>query len=150
MNICAEEGCERAVRARGLCHMHYQRWDRAQDPERFREYNRAHRQRHPERVKRQRREQYAADPARGVRHARRSYVKKQYGLTLEEYEAILARGCSICGRHGPRMALDHDHRNGQIRDALCVSCNNGIGRFHDDPTLLRAAAEYLETHEEKA
>lgn len=101
-----------------------------------------------------------ANPERYRQTHRRNRIKRKYGITLEEYEAILARGCAICGstkgrvvgKRGeapppePRLCLDHDHTNGKVRDALCHSCNTGLGSFADDPHRLRAAAEYLERH----
>lgn len=100
------------------------------------------------------------DPKRARDKARRYHVMRKYGLEIEEYEAILARGCAICGTHEGRvvgkrtahepprasLCLDHDHTTGQIRDALCHSCNSGLGSLGDDPARLRAAADYLETH----
>ena len=91
-------------------------------------------------------ERYRKNPEINIETARRSRVRKQYGLTLEEYEARLAEGCSICGEHGPRMAMDHCHATGKVREPLCANCNNGLGRFFDKPELLRAAADYLERH----
>jgi hypothetical protein len=35
-------------------------------------------------------------------------------------------------------------RRKAIRAFLCVDCNHGLGRFCDDPALLRAAAGYTE------
>lgn len=144
--VCSEEVCDREVLARGMCSKHYQRWKKAQDPERYRAYTRRFAEKYRERRLEQARARYAANPTPHIEQSRRSFVKREYGLSLEKYEAILARGCAICGSHGPRMALDHDHANGRIRDALCVSCNNGLGRFKDDPERLRAAADYIETH----
>lgn len=81
----------------------------------------------------------------------------QYGLTREEYEAMVeAQGgvCAICGRApnaGKRLSVDHDHRchQGQtacsacIRGLLCHSCNVMIGLAQDNPDVLIAAASYL-------
>lgn len=41
------------------------------------------------------------------------------------------------------MHVDHDHATGAIRGVLCLNCNQGIGKFGDDPDLLRRAAVYL-------
>ena len=74
---------------------------------------------------------------------------------MDAYEAIIAKGCAICGvkedpdrpnRRSGRLCLDHDHGNGKIRAALCNSCNAGLGQMADDPTRLRAAASYLDSH----
>lgn len=74
---------------------------------------------------------------------KRKYVRSRYGLTLEEYEALLAAGCAICGtKHG--LYLDHDHSSGKVRGALCPAHNSALGLCHDDPAQLRALADYLE------
>lgn len=73
-------------------------------------------------------------------------VRVRYGLALEEYEAILARGCSICGSHED-MCLDHDHKKNSVRAGLCRPCNRGLGFFEENMERLRRGADYLEAHE---
>lgn len=147
MRQCSEGDCDSPVLARGWCRKHYLRWSRKQNPEKYREYRRRDYQRNRARRLKQAQRRYAADPDRFIEQVRRRRVMKQYGLTLEDYETTLARGCAICGSDGPRMAMDHDHATGELREALCANCNNGLGRFQDDPDRLRAAADYLERHQ---
>lgn len=79
----------------------------------------------------------------------RSRRHEAYGLTKEELDLLLAQHavCAICrsedwGSKGPQV--DHCHTTGKVRGILCINCNNGLGRFGDDPERLRRAAAYLE------
>jgi hypothetical protein len=79
---------------------------------------------------------------------RASYIKRTFGLTPEEYDALFAAQdgvCAICQQR-PAVHIDHDHDTGRIRGALCFGCNGGLGQFGDDPELLRRAIDYLEKH----
>lgn len=77
-------------------------------------------------------------------------LKLHYGIDWDEYEFLLAAQdyrCAICqGR--PRkhtLAVDHDHKTGEIRGLLCSRCNHRLlGSANDDPARLRRAADYLE------
>lgn len=77
------------------------------------------------------------------------YIKRQYGITLAEYDIMLARqggGCGICkgGTKGRgRFHVDHCHETGQVRGLLCAKCNILLGHANDDTKLLRAAIGYL-------
>lgn len=88
-------------------------------------------------------------------------IKGLYGLSRIDYEfmAALQQGkCAIChlapqlppedGRRSPlhRLHVDHDHATGLVRALLCFHCNLGLGRFRDNPELLRTAATYIEWH----
>ena len=86
---------------------------------------------------------------------------KRYGVTLNEYDAILSNqkgACWICEKvpTGNKLAVDHKHvlndkkqnpreTRTRIRGLLCWSCNTSLQKFRDNPELLRKAAEYLET-----
>lgn len=81
-------------------------------------------------------------------------MKKLYGLSIPDYNAILiSQGgkCAICkstnpnGR-GSNFHVDHDHSTGKIRALLCVNCNTAIGLFHENTVLMEKAIEYLKKH----
>jgi Recombination endonuclease VII len=72
---------------------------------------------------------------------------RRYGLSLQDYRAILARqgmACAICKRSDRPLCIDHCHATGKVRGFLCRKCNLGLGYYDDDPSLLRAATTYLE------
>lgn len=79
--------------------------------------------------------------------------KRKYGITKEQYSALLDKQdgkCYICEEvHGWDLRVDHDHETGQVRALLCNTCNAGLGQFKDNPFRLRAAAKYVEHHNEK-
>ena len=89
---------------------------------------------------------------------RRTRLEKIYGITHDQYDAMLeAQGgaCAICGRvsGGAFLSIDHDHgccpgggSCGEcIRGLLCGACNRGIGYLGDDAQRLRMAIAYLES-----
>lgn len=110
------------------------RWQQA-NPERLNAYRRARRM----------------EP--GVKERERAgHLKRKYGMTIEEYGAMLdaqGGGCFICSRppkDDSSLHVDHDHSTGRVRGILCFSCNNALADFQDDPSLLRKAASYVSTN----
>lgn len=86
--------------------------------------------------------------------AKNSRLVSAYGITLQEYEGVIAKQnnrCLICGvkfktkKVGPDSpVVDHCHSTGRVRGILCNECNRGLGYFRDSPQALRQAANYLE------
>jgi hypothetical protein len=83
-------------------------------------------------------------------------LKHHYGITLVEYENLLAaqKGvCAICQQAETstdrkvnrirRLAVDHCHKTDKIRGLLCLACNTAIGKLRDDPQLIERAAAYV-------
>lgn len=73
--------------------------------------------------------------------------RKRYGLTAEEFRAILASQdgkCAICAKPledtAGKRAVDHDHQTGAVRGLLCVPCNGSLGWFERHS---EAASRYL-------
>jgi hypothetical protein len=80
--------------------------------------------------------------------SRTYHLKRRYGITAVEADAMLAAQgglCAIC-KTAPANHVDHDHATGAVRALLCFNCNGGLGQFKDDPHVLRAAAEYVQFH----
>jgi len=81
---------------------------------------------------------------------RRRTLWERYRISLEDWYALLdAQGnvCAICGTDDPGNKhgwhTDHDPITGVVRGLLCRSCNQGLGKFSDDPERLVRAADYL-------
>jgi len=74
-------------------------------------------------------------------------LKRDFGITIEEYDAMLTKQggvCAICKRppNKNRLAVDHDHTTGEVRGLLCPSCNRAVGYF-ENGTWRQAAENYL-------
>ena len=87
---------------------------------------------------------------------RSQYLKRNYGLTFEEFEAMLSdqdNCCAICkstkplGRH-KRFNVDHHNKTGNVRGLLCSNCNTALGLVDDNIHTLKSMIEYLENHEQ--
>lgn len=84
-----------------------------------------------------------------TRHAdRKCSLKKNYGMTIEQYDALLLAQsgvCAICSKPPVRRRLDvdHCHSTGAVRGLLCEHCNKAIGLFRDNIERLSAAITYL-------
>jgi Recombination endonuclease VII len=60
----------------------------------------------------------------------------RYGLSLQDYRAILERqgnACAICKMPANPLCVDHCHATGKVRGFLCRNCNLGLGNYDDDP-----------------
>lgn len=80
---------------------------------------------------------------------KRSILKNTYGITLEEYDAILKTqkgGCAICKVKAKILCVDHCHKTGKVRGLLCQLCNRSIGMMKDDISILESAIVYLKSH----
>ena len=84
------------------------------------------------------------------RRMRKWTLKHKYGITIEDYEQMLADqggGCAICGTDTPggggTFHVDHCHESGKVRGVLCNNCNLGIGFLQEQLELFDIAKSYL-------
>lgn len=89
---------------------------------------------------------------------RSTRIRRNYGITLDQYEAMLTAqggGCAICGtvpEDGRALHIDHDHAccptrkkscGKCVRGLLCEDCNRVLGMFADRVPRFEAAIDYL-------
>ena len=127
--------------------------NRSKDPEskaKRAEYQREYRAKNPEKIKAVQ-QAYAARNQEKRRKAYRNYsLKKRYGITIEEKNALFeAQGfaCAACGapdEGGKKWHVDHCHRQGHVRAILCSNCNVALGQVNDSVEHLRKLISYLE------
>jgi len=89
--------------------------------------------------------------ARANKHRR---LSETYGITIGEYDDILAHQggvCAGCRGHRKVFDVDHDHAvekvsgaRASVRGLLCRSCNKILAYARDEPKRLRALSLYLE------
>jgi len=115
---------------------------RENNEEQYRESSRRYYESNKEQRKVSRRKYYENNKERF-----RGYnLKKEYGITLEEYKDMVKMQnskCLICGEFEEILCVDHCHKSDEVRGLLCGPCNMGLGGFKDNPSLLEEAAAYL-------
>ena len=117
--------------------------------------NRAYRAAHKDELNARARKAYAEDDEYRARrrltgnkcYRREERLKQVYGLSLQDYEAMVAQQggvCRICKTKPVRpLFVDHCHASGRVRGLLCHPCNAALGFMRDDPVIAAAATEYL-------
>lgn len=92
---------------------------------------------------------YVANPRKVLDANRITRLRRDYGLTTEDFDTMVTKQnnqCGICGidlSFGIGPCVDHCHTTGKVRGLLCQKCNSGVGLLNDDPKILRAAIDYL-------
>lgn len=87
-----------------------------------------------------------------------SYLKRIFGITLDEYNNILTKQnnkCAICLTDNPSttnskkrfFSVDHCHATNKIRGLLCSKCNVAIGTLGDNSEGIYKAFIYLKNFE---
>ena len=78
---------------------------------------------------------------------RRGQLKRLYGISPADYDALLAKQdgvCATCGKPSEEtLCVDHCHATGTIRGLLCRKCNTGLGCYEDDPATMITSLAYL-------
>lgn len=89
-------------------------------------------------------------------HSRKSALKRQYGLSVEDYNKMAENQgnvCAICSLPGHTnnrqkypLYVDHDHITGKVRELLCANCNTMLGHLENCQNLIDKMQEYISKH----
>jgi hypothetical protein len=86
------------------------------------------------------------NPERKAENTRKSDLKRNYGMTFEEYhlrKQLQGERCAICKRTDVKLCVEHCHATGFVRGLTCSSCNTAIGFLRDDAGRALSTAAYL-------
>ena len=99
------------------------------------------------------------DPKARALANRKWRLMKEFGITVEQYDAMLAEQngvCAVCKQpeslihhltqKPSPLSIDHCHSSGKVRQLLCNRCNTTLGKVADNPDLLEKLAAYLRRH----
>lgn len=97
------------------------------------------------------RARYQRDKAKVSVRTRAWKLKRDFGLTVEQYDEMFAqqRGvCAVCKKtQKKRLSVDHCHNSKKVRGLLCQPCNMAIGLLKDDWTVAHSLYEYLRNNQ---
>jgi hypothetical protein len=96
----------------------------------------------------------SVEKKRRAKKVRNSFLKRKYGITQTDWDALFAAQGKRCGNLGCRATspgvlntgwhTDHDHLTGRFRSILCHDCNLALGAVQDSIAKLRGLMEYLQ------
>jgi hypothetical protein len=143
---CEFSGCDRPHKAKGYCRSH---WEQSKRGSVLHEIRPCRYRGNPRYEKCGVDGCAAAPVGKGFCYTH-YYVLYKHGLDPKTFDRIVKAqggGCAICGgadtRKGMRLSVDHCHKSGAFRGALCTNCNQGLGKFFDRVELLERAIAYL-------
>lgn len=127
-----------------------------------RQSSRAWSRRNPEGHREKRARFRARNPVAVREHQTRKNLKRFYGLTFEQYDALFEcqhGRCAVCTLPLVRQTdrarpftkhvvnavgrVDHDHETNAVRGLLCGKCNTLLGNARDNEQILLNAIGYL-------
>ncbi len=138
---CSE--CKQCANARSAKH-------RAEHPEKVKASNAKWRTENPDKLRNQARKWCNRNPERAKLSRRKSHLRRKYGLSIAEYDAMSERQqnkCAIC-KEETKLVVDHCHATGKVRGLLCDECNRAIGLLKDSADNFKSAISYLEVSNE--
>ena len=128
---------------------------RKQNEKKYKEHSRKYYAKNKEKLAAQSRAWRENNPDKSKRSYTNSWLKKKYGITIEQYEEKARQQnylCAACGEEHKgktkqtTLHLDHCHSSGKLRGMLCYRCNLGLGLLDENISRLKGLIKYLKGH----
>lgn len=94
-------------------------------------------------------ERMAKYAATHINEKRDRYLKRTYGISLDDYNKMYKEQngkCGICGKSNLEsgiLGVDHNHKTGKVRLLLCSACNSILGHAKENIEILEKTIEYI-------
>ena len=132
------------------CDSNYQKRKRKRRPKAVSKMRKAYWEKTREHQLKLRRDNYANNQEVRLKKKDKD-LRKTYGITLDDYYALADKqqhACALCfstetNKRTNFFDVDHSHKTGKVRGLLCTNCNQGLGKFKDNSSLLKRAIAYL-------
>ena len=127
-------------------------------------YMKSHYLKHREREIKKRREWYARNPEKACAAVRKNYHEnkdririetacRRRGITVEQYNKMVKDQNGLCANCNEqnfgekRLAIDHDHKTGNVRALLCDNCNTALGLLKEDQKRIFNLISYINKYQ---
>lgn len=74
-------------------------------------------------------------------------AKRKYGVTLQELFEVSGSDRCECCKIKSAVCIDHNHKTGKVRGALCMGCNTMIGYIEKNPKRIVAGIRYIKKYQ---
>jgi hypothetical protein len=92
------------------------------------------------------RERRRKNPCNNTEWRKKHKLKKHYGLTLQDFSAMILdqdNKCKICKCEMKKPQVDHCHKTGKVRALLCFPCNSSLGVLKENTDTLYNMISYI-------
>lgn len=73
-------------------------------------------------------------------------MKKVKRLACINHPDTISIKAGLC-KETHKLALDHNHKTGKLREFLCFRCNMAVGYARDSIKIINSIKKYLKKHD---
>ena len=133
--------------------------DKPENKAKLKVYQEAYNKR-PEVIQRKKEQDTPEKRVRQKELSRKTHFKQKYNITIKDYNKMVEQQdnkCAVCGNEETNtfkgnvvnLSVDHNQKNGKVRELLCKDCNVSLGNLNEDISLFYKCIKYLKQYQEE-